>query len=213
MERTKVIEITQKPKLCQKNNSLLNPELEQTIARGEKRIMDDKIYNAFKAHLEESSKLHDNIAKILKVMVIVIFSVILLSAIIRFIVVTVTLKEINSVSILVLLLSAIPSIGVIAASIVMLKLSYKAKGQREKNNKILKYAIPGVTECYIYNSFLAMKHTYLSGDSIEHDYYINLLDFVVEIANLTKSWRSTKNVYAVVLNVNGKDMFFLFEDS
>ncbi|WP_432651351.1 hypothetical protein [Huintestinicola sp.] len=57
-----------------------------------------------------------------------------------------------------------------------------------------------------------LRYAYEGVDSTEYRYFIDLKDFYVELPNPSEKWERAEYVYAVIINFNGKDMFFLFND-
>ena len=206
-------EISEKPEPCQMNYAPLKAELERYICKGKKCTMDSRLYNAFRTSVEKTRKQNDVITIILKIFGIVI----LLNIIVPIIGVIVLAIQMlhnpdNSAPIMLLIPLAV-SVGATAAGIILIKLSTKIKERNAVYVDALNNIKPWLTDCYMFGRRQLLKYTYVNGDSLEHNYYIDLNDFYVELTQMNDSWWNTENAYAVILNTNGRKEFILFNDA
>lgn len=94
-----------------------------------------------------------------------------------------------------------------------MKVSSKMDEQRRIYDEALNTVQPRFTECYMYKRRQMLRYAYDSGDSTDYKYYIDLRDFYVELPNPSEKWGRAEYAYAVILNINGRNMFFLFNDA
>lgn len=87
------------------------------------------------------------------------------------------------------------------------------KGKNAVYDDAIKSITPWLTDCYMFNRRQILKRTYVNGDTLERDYYVDLNDFYVELTQMNDSWWNTEYAYAVILNINGIKEFILFNDA
>lgn len=104
------------------------------------------------------------------------------------------------------------TISTIFTGVILLNASEKIEGHGQVYEAAMNRVKSGQTECYMYERRQMFRYTYQNGDSIEHKYYIDLKDFWVEVSKLSESWWQVEYAYAVIVELNGMDMFFMFND-
>lgn len=207
-----VSDITQKPELYQMNNSPLNPSVEKYILKAKTCTMDDRLYNAFCAGTGKTASLSDTFSVILKVFGILTLASVFIPiiGIVLFILQMINDPD-NSYSVA-LLISAFIALGTVAGGLALLKVSFKMDEQRRAYGEAMNSVQPRFTECYMYKRRQIFRYAYEGVDSTEYRYFIDLRYFYVELPNPSEKWERAEYVYAVIININGKDMFFLFND-
>ncbi len=68
----------------------------------------------------------------------------------------------------------------------------------------------GKCKCYKYNLTQIREYEYYSSDSVSVDYYLDLGEFCVYSGKYPDMWNRCNTAYGTVVNVDGKDVFFLF---
>lgn len=208
-----VSDITVKPELYQMNNAPVNPSLEKYILKGKTCTMDDRLYSSFCASIGKTASLSDTFSVILKVFGILTLASVFIPmiGIVLFILQMINDPD-NSYS-AALLISAFIALGTVAGGIALLKVSSKMDEQHRAYSEAINSVQPRFTECYMYKRRQIFRYAYEGTDSTEYRYFVDLKDFCVELPNPSEKWERAEYVYAVILNINGKDMFFLFNDA
>ena len=210
---TDVKEINEKPELYQMNNAPVNASLEKYILGGKKCTMDDRLYNAFSASTRKTGHLTDTFSVILKVLGILTIALVLIPIIGAVVLVIQMVLDPDNSYPPALIIPVLLTASTIAAGLVLLKVSSKMDEQRRIYDEALNTVQPRFTECYMYKRRQMLRYAYDSGDSTDYKYYIDLRDFYVELPNPSEKWGRAEYAYAVIININGKNMFFLFNDA
>lgn len=206
-------EINEKPEPCQMNFAPVKAELEGYIYKGKKCRMDDRLYNAFRASVEKTRKQIDIIAIILKAFGIVTLLPIFVPIIGAIVLAIQMLHNPGNSSPIMLLIPIALSAGAVVAGKILMKASKKIKERNAVYDDAINSIRPWMTDCYMFNRRQILKRTYVNGDTLERDYYVDLNDFYVELTQMNDSWWNTEYAYAVILNINGIKEFILFNDA
>ncbi|MGN0598855.1 MAG: hypothetical protein ACI4JK_03075 [Oscillospiraceae bacterium] len=207
-----VSDINKKPELFQMNNAPVNPSLEKYIFKGKACTMDDRLYNAFCAGTGKTVNLSDTISVIVKVFGIFVLASVFIPIISIVIQVIQMIHDPDNSYMAALFIPVFIALGTIAAGLALLKVSSKMDEQRRTYCEALDSVKPRFTECYMYKRRRIFRYAYEGVDSMEYRYFIDLKDFCVELPNPSEKWERAEYVYAVIININGKNMFFLFND-
>lgn len=207
-----VSDITQKPELYQMNNSPLKPSVEKYILNAKTCTMDERLYNSFCASMGKTASLSDTFSAILKVFGILTLASVFIPIIgIVILIIQMIYVPENSYP-AAILIPAFIALGTIAGGLALLKVSSKMDEQRKAYGEAISSIQPSFTECYMYKRRQIFRYAYEGTDSTEYRYFIDLKDFCVELPNPSEKWERAEYVYAVIININGNDMFFLFND-
>lgn len=207
-----VSDTTQKPELYQMNSSPLNPSVEKYILKAKTCTMDERLYNAFCSSINKTTSLCDIISVMLKVFGILSFFSVSIPLISIVILIIGMIRFPDNCYPAVLLIPIFIAIGTVGTGIALIKVSSKMKEQHNSFSEAMNCVKPHFTECYIYKRRQIFRYAYEGIDSTEYRYFIDLKDFCVELPNPSEKWERAEYVYAVIININGKDMFFLFND-
>ncbi|MGN0642434.1 MAG: hypothetical protein ACI4JJ_04750 [Huintestinicola sp.] len=208
-----VSDITEKPELYQMNNAPVNPGLEKFILKGKTCIMDDRLYNAFCASTSKTINLSDTFSVILKVFGIFTLASVFIPIIGIVILIIQMIYDPDNSCPPALLIPVFIALGIAAVGLGLMKVSSKMGEQRSTYAEVMNSVKPRFTECYMYKRRQIFRYAYEGVDSTEYRYFIDLKDFYVELPNPSEKWERAEYVYAVIINMNGKDMFFLFNDA
>lgn len=203
-----IFDIKEQPRLYQVNDAPINADLEKYIFKGQRCAMDERLSMAFRESAEKKCRIERAVSEIL-----------------------------NIIGILVLVCVGIPIIGLIltasgnsdgsAASLIVpiilticfallgasaLKISSDMKKSCGKYTDAINAVTPYSLECFRYGGHGILRYEYGSGDSSGCRYYIDLGDFYVEFTGFSDKWVRAEYVYAVIININGRDLFFMFND-
>ncbi|MBP1559938.1 MAG: hypothetical protein J6C96_01675 [Oscillospiraceae bacterium] len=207
-----VSDITEKPELYQMNNAPVNPSLEKYIFNGKTCTMDDRLYNAFCASASKTANLSDIFSVILKVFGILTLASVFIPIISIVILVIQMIHDPDNIYPAALLIPIFIALGIVVGGLALIKLSSKMEEQHRTYSDIMGSVKPRFTECYMYKRRQIVRYAYEGIDSTEYRYFIELKDFYVELPNPSEKWERAEYAYAVIININGKDMFFLFND-
>ncbi|MGN0666621.1 MAG: hypothetical protein ACI4KF_08865 [Huintestinicola sp.] len=207
-----VSDITEKPELFQMNNAPVNPSLEKYIFKGKTCTMDDRLYYAFCASMSKTASLSDTFSVILKVFGILTLASVLIQLIIIVILIIQMINRPDNSGPAALLIPIFTALGTVAAGLVLIKFSSKLEEQHKAYSHALDSVKPRFTECYMYKRRQIVRYAYEGVDSTNYRYFIDLRDFYVELSNPSEKWERGEYVYAVIINMNGKDIFILFTD-
>lgn len=207
-----VSDITQKPELYQMNNAPVNPSVEKYILKAKTCTMDDRLYNAFCAGINKTTSLSDILSVIIKVFGILSFVSVIVPLISIVILVVEMIHFPDNSYPTALLIPVFIALGIIGTGVALIKVSSKMKAQRNSFNEAIESVKPRFTECYVYKRRQIFRYAYEGVDSTEYRYFIDLKDFYVELPNPSEKWERAEYVYAVIIKINGKDIFFLFND-
>lgn len=208
-----VSDITQKPELYQMNNSPLNPSVEKYILKAKTCTMDERLYNAFCSSINKTTSLSDILSVLLKVFGILSFVSVSVPLISIIILVVEIIHFPDNCYPATLLIPIFITIGTVGTGLALIKVSSKMKEQHNSFIDAMNSVKPRFTECYMYKRRQIFRYAYEGVDSTEYRYFIDLKDFYVELPNPSEKWERAEYVYAVIININGKDMFFLFNDA
>lgn len=207
-----ISDITEKPELYQMNNAPVNPSLEKYIFKGKTCTMDDRLYNAFCASTSKTASLSDTFSVILKVFGILTLASVFIPIIGIVILIIQMIYDPDNSSPAALLIPIFIALGTVAGGLALMKVSSKMDEQRRAYGEAMNNVKPRFTECYMYKRRQILRYAYEGVDSTEYRYFIDLKNFYVELPNPSEKWERAEYVYAVIINFNGKDMFFLFND-
>ncbi|MGN1102017.1 MAG: hypothetical protein ACI4RG_07475 [Huintestinicola sp.] len=207
-----VSDITEKPELYQMNNAPVDPSLEKYILKGKTCTMDDRLYNAFCASMGKTASLSDTFSVILKVFGILTLASVFIPIIGIVILILHMIYDPGNSYPAAILIPVFIALGIVAAGLALMKVSSKMDEQRRTYSDVMVSVKPRFTECYMYKRRQIFRYAYEDIDSTEYRYFIDLKDFYVELPNPSEKWERAEYVYAVIININGKDMFFLFND-
>lgn len=207
-----VSDITQKPELYQMNNSPLNPSVEKYILKAKTCTMDERLYNSFCSSINKTSSLSDIFSIILKVFGILSFVSVSIPLISIVILIIGMIRSPDNSYTAALLIPIFIAIGTVGTGLALIKVSSKMKEQHNSFTDAINSVKPHFSECYMYKRRQIYRYAYDGIDSTEYRYFIDLRDFYVELPNPSEKWKRAEYVYAVIININGKDMFFLFND-
>ncbi|MGN1303472.1 MAG: hypothetical protein ACI4YB_00405 [Oscillospiraceae bacterium] len=207
-----VSDITQKPELYQMNNSPLNPSVEKYILKAKTCTMDERLYNAFCSSINKTTSLSDILSVLLKVFGILSFVSVSIPLISIVILIIGMIRFPDNSYPAALLIPIFIALGTVGTGLALIKVSAKMKEQHNSFTDAMNSAKPRFSECYVYKRRQIYRYAYDGIDSTEYRYFIDLRDFYVELPNPSEKWERAEYVYAVIININGKDMFFLFND-
>lgn len=210
---SEVTEIKSKPELYQMNASSVEPGLEKYIYKGNVCTMDEGLCRAFRAVAEKSGGLSDTLSIVVKIFGIIVL-VTTLIPILGIVVLTVQMffapERVFPVGAVILL--AVLGAVTVFGGIKLLKVSSKMEEKHRMYDTAIKNVIPQVSECYRYKIRQVLRYEYEVNDSTDYRYFIDLRDFLVEYPSPSEKWGRAEFAYAVVIKINGRDMFFLFID-
>ncbi|MGN0690367.1 MAG: hypothetical protein ACI4KH_08120 [Oscillospiraceae bacterium] len=210
IENTKPI--NEKPELVQHNFAVVDKNLEKYIRDGEPFRLSDENFNAFCNMINKTS----SITNAVSIFVMVLGIVTLMSTAIP--VITAVVMGIQSAgasdgnSAIMFIVPIIITLFMVAFGVAMLILYSKMKEQIKSYSQVIENVRYGQAECYRYKCRRILRYSYYNGDSTNHIYYAELDDFAVELVNASENWVQAKFAYAVIVNMNNKDVFYMFND-
>lgn len=200
----RIIDIKKRPELYQVNNSPINTALEKYIYSGTKCTMDDRLYNAFRAAAEsngQSNLIFAVIVKIIGILTLISTAI----PIVGFAILIIQKSTAMPIYITAMIAMITAVLGVAA-----LKISSGMEKRRRMYDEAIKAVVPRYSECYQYKPRQMLRYVDGDDDAVGYEYYLDLGNFYAELFNPSEKWQHAEYVYAVILNINGRDIFFMF---
>lgn len=91
-----------------------------------------------------------------------------------------------------------------------LKVSSGMEKRRKMYDEAIKTVIPQYSECYQYKLHQMLRYGDGDDDVVGYEYYLDLGNFYAELFDPSEKWQRAEYVYTVIININGRDIFFLF---
>lgn len=201
-------DIANRPKVIQSNGAAISPDTEKFVYGGETVDFDIFMRSSFEKYVNDECK-HMNFW--VGLMVVISIASFLMGAVpsVKSIIAAVALfKETKAMSL------ALP-FGSIGATLLFtvgfLAVAYFIKHLSVKYKKALEAAENGLIRCYKYHFYYKLRYKDTSGDGVSYEYYADLGDFAVLLENSLKKIEKSKYIFGAVVNIDGKDLFFLFK--
>lgn len=199
------IRISRRPNNIQENGAAVSAATAALVYSGEKVEFDDFLYALFAGYINRECKTF-NIRCL-------IMTVIGAAALIRTIILTIVslmdTMEPNDAS---GSFWTHGSVGIsLLIAILFLALAYYVRHCTEKYMKALKAAENGSLSCYRYCCYFRLIYEDTSGDGVSYEYYIDLGGFAVTLTDSLKKAPKSDHALAAVVDIDGKDYFFMFK--
>ncbi|MGN0586982.1 MAG: hypothetical protein ACI4JF_06825 [Oscillospiraceae bacterium] len=205
--------ITEKPELVQHNFAAVNESLDRYIRSGEPCRVNDRLFNAFCEMLDKKRRLIDTISVIVTVFGILMLTSLIIPIVGAVITVIQTAAAPEKFSPLTFIPFIIVSAGISGMGVLLLVLSSMIKKQCESYVRAIETVRLGQAECYRYKCRQILRYSYYDGETTNYRYYADLKNFTVELIDTSEKWGQAEYAYAVIVNVNNKDVFYMFIDT
>lgn len=202
------VDIAKRPKILQGNGAVISPEMEKFVYGGEAVDFDVFMHSSFEKYIKAECKNMNFWAALMVVISIVSFLMGAVPSVKSVIAAVALFKETKAMS----LALPIEYIGAtLLFTVVFLAVAYFIKHLSVKYKKALEAAENGFIRCYKYHFYYKLRYKDTSGDGVSYEYYADLGDFAVPLENSLKKIEKRKYIFGAVVNIDGKDLFFLFK--
>lgn len=208
----KSIEIKEKPRLVQKNFAEVNADLAEYIRKGKPYPLDERLFQCFNKMMTKNQNISNTVSVFVTIFGILILTSLFIPLIGAIITGMQLSKNPGQSTLIMFICSIIAIVGMLAFGVFLLFLSSKLRKQCNSYSEVIKKAKYGQAECFRYRCHYILRYSYFNGDSTNHIYYANLDDFIVELLNPTDKWPQADYAYGVIIKMNNKDVFYLFNE-